>query len=100
MKMKKIKEEIGRNYQTLDNGPISFDYDTNIDVETHPLINDSGWEVKITCSSHPEYSVPTQVFPDEAMAHHYAKAQVSAIKTKIVNESRLRMYIRSLILNS
>ena len=98
--MRKIKEEIGRNYQTLDNGPIAFDYDSNIDVETHPLINDSGWEVKIKCLSHPEYSLPTHVFPDEAMAHHYAKTQVSAIKNKIVNEARLRLYIRGLILNS
>ena len=98
--MKKIKEEIGRNYQTLDNGPISFDYDDNIDVETHPMINDSGWEVKITCSSHPQYSAPMRVFNDEVMANHYAKAQVSAIKNKIVNEAKLRLYIRGLILNS
>ena len=98
--MKKIKEEIGRNYQTLDNGPISFDYDDNIDVETHPMINDSGWEVKITCSSHPQYSSPVRIFSDEAMANHYAKAQVSAIKNKIVNEAKLRLYIRGLILNS
>lgn len=98
--MRKIKEEIGRNYQTLDNGPISFDYDGNIDVETHPLINDEGWEVVITCSSHPEYSVPAHIFPDEVQANHYARAAVDAIKSKIMNETILRQYVRDLILNS
>ena len=98
--MRKIKEEIGRNYQTLDNGPISFDYDSNIDVATHPLIADEGWEVTITCSSHPESSIPAHVFPDEAQATHYARSAVDAIKNKIVNETVLRRYIRGLILNS
>ena len=100
----KLKEEIGRNYHTADTDPIPYDYDDNINVQTRPIVGDDKreqrWEVKIDCKSHPEYSVPAQVFPDETQADHYSRQQVDAIKSKIMNESVLRSYIRNYFLDN
>ena len=100
----KIKEEIGRNYHTADTDPIPYDYDDNIDVQTRPIVGDDKreqrWEVKINCKSHPQYSVPAQVFPDETQADHYSRQQVDAIKSKIMNESVLRSYVRNYFLDN
>lgn len=100
----KLKEEIGRNYHTADTNPIPYDYDSDINVQTRPIVGDNKreqrWEVKIDCESHPEYSVPAQVFPDEAQADHYSRQQVEAIKSKIMNEAVLRSYIRNYFLDN
>ena len=37
--MKKIKEEIGRNYRTLNNDPIPFDHDSNISASVTDSIS-------------------------------------------------------------
>ena len=93
--MKKIKEEIGRNFHTDDPGAIPFDYDPNIDVDTHATSNGK-WSVSINVKSHPSLSLPAREFGDEIMAHHYARQQVAAIKSKLDN-SLVKEYVRKVL---
>jgi hypothetical protein len=95
---KTIKEEIGRNFHTLNNDPIPFDYDDNIQVSTIGKSN-GDWQVTIIVKSHSGYSVPTQTFKDEQMADHYAKQQVQSITSALNNESIIREYVSKYILN-
>ena len=95
--MKKIKEEIGRNYHTADTSPIPFDYDDGIDVVT-VATSDGRWSVKITVPAEPSLSIPTREFNDELMATHFARQQVQAIKSKLGN-SLVKEYVRSVLKN-
>ena len=95
---KTVKEEIGRNFHTLNNDPIPFDYDDNIQVSTIGKSN-GDWQVTISVKSHPDYSVPTQVFKNEQMANHYAKQQVQSITSALNNEPIIREYVSKYILN-
>ena len=94
--MKRIKEEIARSRQTLDNDPVQFDEHPDVDVETYA--NDTGtWSVKVSCTSDPTLSFPLQKFPDEASANHYARQCCDRIIRKRMNE--VRRIIRSIILD-
>jgi hypothetical protein len=93
--MKNLKEEIGRNYHTLDPVAIPYDYDDNIRVST--IATPAGkWQVKINVGSHPDLSMPTRVFDEEMQADHYARAMVSKIKTKIDNQL-IREYVQKIL---
>ena len=93
--MKKIKEEIGRNYHTLDPVAIPYDYDDNIRVST--VATPAGkWQVTINVGSHPDLSMPTRVFDEEMQADHYARTMVSKIKTKIDNQL-VREYVQKIL---
>ena len=93
--MKKIKEEIGRNYHTLDPAAIPYDYDDNIRVST--IATPAGkWQVTINVGSHPNLSAPTRVFDEEMQADHYARTMVSKIKTKIDNRL-VREYVQKIL---
>lgn len=95
--MKKIKEEIGRNYHTADTSPIPFDYDDGIDVVT-VATSDGKWSVKIDVPADPRLSIPAREFNDELMATHFARQQVLAIKSKLEN-TLVKEYVRSVLKN-
>ena len=94
--MKNIREEIGRNFHTLNNDPVPFDYDENIKVSTIAT-SDGDWQVTINVDSNPEHSVATQTFKDEQMATHYSRQAVQSIKSSIQNESLIRECVRKYI---
>tara|TARA_X000000950_G_C13653688_1_gene552801 strand:+ start:517 stop:810 length:294 start_codon:yes stop_codon:yes gene_type:complete len=95
--MKKIKEEIGRNFHTDDPGPVSFDYDPDIDVDTFATDRNT-WRVSIKVKSAPTLSLPAREFQDEMMAHHYARQQVAAIKNKL-NNLLMKEYVKKILQN-
>ena len=95
--MKKIKEEIGRNYHTADTSPIPFDYDDGIDVVT-VATSDGKWSVKIDVPADTRLSISTRIFNDELMATHFARQQVLAIKSKLEN-TLVKEYVRSVLKN-
>ena len=93
--MMKLREEIARSRQTVDNDPIQFDEHEEVDVETYA--NDEGsWSVKVSCTSDPSLSFPMQKFPDEASANHYARQCADRIIRTKMNE--VRTVIRSIII--
>ena len=91
----KLREEIARSRQTVDNDPIQYDEHEEVDVETYA--NDEGsWSVKVSCTSDPSLSFPMQKFADEASANHYARQCADRIIRKKMNE--VRTVIRSIII--
>lgn len=91
-----LKEEIGRQYKTLNNDPIPHDWPDHVKVETYA--NDEGsWSVKVDCTTHPELSAPLRKFQDEQSATFYANQQVDNIKRQTMNES-LKTIIRKILI--
>lgn len=92
-----LKEEIGRNWHTLDNDPIPHDWPENIDVQTYA--NDEGkWSVKVKCKDQPELDQPLKKFETEEDATFYANQQVDIIKRKTMNETKLRLFVRQILI--
>jgi len=98
--MKKLQEELGRNYHTLDNDPIPFDYDNDISVSTIG-ISDGQWEVTIKVGTRPDLNQPSRRFSDEQQADLYAQNKVQAIKNIIGNqEEEIREYVSLILRNN
>lgn len=95
--MKKIKEEIGRNYHTLDTDPYSWKDYSNVEIETYANAEDSTWSAKVNCLSNPKLSSPERKFSDEHSASHWARMQAERIMRKTLNE--FRDIIREIIIN-
>ena len=95
--MKNLKEEIGRSHHTVDNDPYQYDDNENVNVEMYA--NDEGtWSVKVTCVSDPSLSYPLQRFPDEASAEHHARQCCDRIIRHTMNEEKLRLLIRNILI--
>ena len=93
----KIREEIARSHQTVNNDPIQYDEHENVDVEMYA--NDAGmWSVKVTCLDNAEYSCPMRKFPDEASAEFYARQCSDTIVRKTMNENLIRRMVRNILL--
>lgn len=91
----RLREEIARSHQTVDNDPIQYDEHEEVDVEMYA--NDVGtWSVKVSCTSDPSLTFPMQKFPDEYSANHYARQCADQIIRKKMNE--VRFLIRKLII--
>ena len=97
--MKKIKEEIARNFHSEDSNPIPFDYDDNISVSIIAT-SDGEWMATITVKSNPALSLPGRKFALESEADLYARNQVQAIKTALRNESSIREYVSQVLKNN
>ena len=97
--MKKIKEEIGRNYHTLDNDPIPFDYDDNISASV-TATSDGHWVVTIKVKSDPSLSQPSRKFAHEMEAELYARNQVQSIRTSLKNQKMVREYVSTVLKNN
>ena len=88
MTNRSIKEEIGRNYHTLDPDPYTWKDYSNVEVETY-VNDDAGWSAKVTCLSDDSLSTPLRKFEDEASAMFWAQQQSDRIMRKTINESRV-----------
>ena len=97
MCMRRLREEIARSHQTVDNDPIQYDEHEEVDVEMYA--NDSGlWTVKVTCTSDPSLSFPSKSFPDEYSANFYARQCADQIVRKKMNE--VRRLVRKILLET
>tara|TARA_Y100001970_G_scaffold271481_1_gene366832 strand:- start:3175 stop:4284 length:1110 start_codon:yes stop_codon:yes gene_type:complete len=110
-----LKEEIGRNYHTLDTDPYTWKDYSDVDVEVYANAEDGTYSSKVSCISQPNLSTPERKFPDEQSASHWARQQSERIFRKtlnspreddrklgenpIVGEAALRKLIRDLILS-
>ena len=97
--MRKLREEIARSHQTVDNDP--FQYDANENVKVDMYANDDGqWSVKVDCTTDPSLSYPLKKFPDEGSANHWARQCSDRIIRVTMNENLIRRTVRKLILDS
>ena len=83
-----IREEIGRNYHTVDTDPIQYDYDSDIDVEIYPVTDHQKYAVDVTPQFDLNLKQPTRMFTDEAEAKLHAQKLVDYYrKIKWQNEN-------------
>lgn len=95
----RIKEEIARSHQTVDNDPIQYDEHPDVDVEMYG--NDEGqWSVKVTCTTDASLSAPMRKFTDEYSANHYARQASENIALKRMNENLIRRLVRSILVET
>ena len=95
--MKKIREEIARSHQTVNNDP--FHYSDNENVKVEMYANDMGqWSVQVHCVPDPRFSTPLRKFPDEASAEHFARQECNKIVRKFINEGLVRQLVRTILL--
>jgi hypothetical protein len=67
-----IREEIGRNFQTMNNDPFSFEDYEEIAVEIYPVERGNSYQVKIETVDG-TISRPLRSFATEHEAKHYAR---------------------------
>jgi|3_EtaG_2_1085321.scaffolds.fasta_scaffold30894_2 hypothetical protein len=83
--MKRLTEEIGRNYHTIDTNPIDFFHDDRVDVEIYP----NGWGefgVQIVCPIL-RFDSGLRNFHDEDEATNYARKQYQTLITTLDNNT-------------
>lgn len=97
--MSKLREEIGRNYSTIDldfNKPYSMMDNTDVDVNMFAMDNGK-WSAEVKCISNPKLSTHMRIFNDEASANHWARMQVDRITRKTMNENKIRSLVRTIL---
>ena len=84
-----IREEIGRNYHTVNTDPIQYDHDPDIDVEIYPMTDTQKYAVKVIPQFDLNLQQPTRMFADEAEATLFAQKLVDYYrKVKWQRENR------------
>ncbi len=71
-----IRDEIGRNYHTVNTDPIQYDHDPDIDVEIYPMSDTQKYAVKVTPQFNLNLQQPTRMFTDESEARLFAQKLV------------------------
>ena len=68
-----IREEIGRNYHTLDNDPYSYEDYPGVRIEFYPSSECSMWQAKVTCEFDDTLSTPLRSFNTQEDAQHFVR---------------------------
>ena len=82
---KPVKEELTRNFHTLNNDPYSWK--DNVDLDAEVYVNTDGtWQAKITSLSDPEWSSPLRNFKDEYSASAWTEKYIDILTRKQLNK--------------
>jgi hypothetical protein len=77
-----IREEIGRNYHTINNDPYSWQDHEGIDVEIYP--SQGGYYAQVTVTFNDDLSTPLKLFPTEDEAVMFSRKSVeTALSSKM-----------------
>ncbi len=76
----------GRNYQTLDNNPISWESYPGITIDQWPE-PDRGYYIKIHVDQDDSLSTPGRIFSTEEDAMAFARRHVEEIKRHLMNQT-------------
>ena len=76
----------GRNYQTLDDNPISWQSYPGITIDQWPE-TDRGYYIKIHVDQDDSLSTPGRIFSTEEDAMSYARRHVEEIKRYLMNQT-------------
>ncbi len=70
---KLIREEIGRNYHTLDNDPYSYEDYPGMEIDVYADANGVKWFAQVTCFFNPKLSTALNTFNSEVDANNFAR---------------------------
>jgi len=81
-----IREEIGRNYHTINDDPFTWkDY---ADIDVHVYANQKGgFDAEVKCPKKPSLNTGLQSFDDEGSADHWARMHAERMKRLILNSN-------------
>jgi hypothetical protein len=82
-----LKEEIGRNYQTINNDPFSWKEYDGIHVEIYPAEKTKVWFAKVTADFNDKYSTPLRKFNSEDDAENFARQHAEIAHRAYMNSS-------------
>tara|TARA_B100001123_G_scaffold437566_2_gene570091 strand:- start:32933 stop:33259 length:327 start_codon:yes stop_codon:yes gene_type:complete len=71
-----LREEIGRNYHTIDNDPYSWEDYPGISVDVYPMGNGQQWYSQVTVEFDDNLSTPLRIFASEEDAQNFARQNV------------------------
>lgn len=74
-----VREEIGRNFKTLNNDPVPYHKTAEAHYEIFPA--EGGWQVEIEVPGRPDLSPPVRLFPSEQEAIHYGRSWFEKIRS-------------------
>jgi hypothetical protein len=74
-----IREEIGRNYHTIDNDPYSYEDYPGITIDIYPVALGNAYEAQVTCEFDESLSTPKRMFPTEEDAKHFVRQHAEQI---------------------
>jgi len=74
-----IREEIGRNYHTIDNDPYSYEDYPGIIIDVYPTAQGNAYEAQVTCEFDDSLSTPKRSFPTEEDAQHFVRQHAEQI---------------------
>ena len=77
-----IREEIGRNFQTMNNDPFSFTDFEDIDISIYPTELGDAYYVEIETTDK-QISLPIRSFPTEPEAKHYARNKSEELRRRL-----------------
>ena len=80
-----IREEIGRNYHSLDTDPFTWkDYK---DIDVHVYANQhNGFDVEVKCHKMPSLNTGIKTFSDESTANHWARMNAERMNRILLNK--------------
>jgi hypothetical protein len=81
-----IREEIGRNFKTVNNDPVQYYNTAPAYFELFPV--EGGWQVELEVPNRPDLSPPTRIFPSEQEAKHYGQVWFQKIRSALGSESK------------
>jgi len=68
-----IREEIGRNYHTIDTDPYSYEDYPGIHIEIYPSLQGMAYQAKVTCDFDDSLSTPLRTFNTHADAENFVR---------------------------
>jgi len=76
-----IREEIGRNYHTIDNDPYSYEDYPDIDINIYSVPDPGGnkWFAQVTCDFDDKLSTPLRTFTSEEDAKNFTRQHAEQI---------------------
>ena len=76
---KLIREEIGRNYHTIDTDPYSYEDYPGINIEIYPSSRGQSFEAQVTCDFNDSLSTPKRAFNTQEDAENFIRQHVEKI---------------------
>ena len=74
-----IREEIGRNFHTLDNDPYSYNDYPGMEINVYADANGKKWFAQVTCLFDDKLSTPLNSFNSEIDANNFARQSAEQI---------------------
>jgi len=74
-----LHEELGRSYQTVNDGPISHDDYPEIEIYQYPAEGGVGYYAQVICKFDDSLSTPLRKFNDSSDADHFIRTKSDEI---------------------